>query len=378
MKNSKKTVSLLVFNNFKNDSRVLKEAISLNNAGYNVEVIAHGDKELPKQETKRNISITRISYLDRTTAGTIAKILAYFKYIILSIKITKNSDFLHCNDLNTLPIGYITKKIFRRKVKIIYDAHEYETEQDHLTGIAKKIAKISEKALIKSADKTITVSESIANEYKKLYPFIEKPTLVLNCPNYKKIDKKDLFREKFNIHKSTTIFLFQGNLSKGRGIEIIIEAFKELNNNDVAIIFMGYGSLESYIKSVSKQSKNVFFHEAVTQENLLVHTSSADFGILFYENVCLNNYYCSPNKMFEYIMAEIPVIISNLYEMKKIITKYKVGIIAEENTPQGLKKAIIEASEIDKHKTKQNLENTKQIYNWENQEKKLIELYKSL
>lgn len=378
MSKNKSKVSLLVFNNFKNDSRVLKEAVSLQEGGYIVEVIAHLDKGLDKLETLNGIQVKRVSYLDRTTAGTLTKIIAYIKFILASVRSTKETDILHCNDLNTLPISFIAKKILRRKVKVIYDAHEYETEVNHLKGLQKKLIKIEERILIKHVDQTITVSDAIAKEYKKLYPKIKTPKLVLNCPNYKTIKQQDLFRKRFNLSEDVTIFLFQGNLSSGRGIELTIKAFREIEDKNNVIVFMGYGNLEDHIIKVSEEESNIFFHEAVSQNILLDYTSSADFGILFYENSCLNHYYCSPNKMFEYIMAEIPVVISNLYEMKKIINSYEVGVIAEENTPKGLIEAITNAGNLDKEKLKISLQNTKSIYNWETQEKELLSAYSNL
>jgi glycosyltransferase involved in cell wall biosynthesis len=114
-----------------------------------------------------------------------------------------------------------------------------------------------------------------------------------------------------------TIFLYQGGLGKGRGIEILLSAFVKNSNLTQAIIFMGYGPLEKEITLLAEEHENVFFHHAVSQSDLLSFTSSADVGVLFYENNCLNHYYCSPNKMFEYLMAGIPVITSNLFEIKK-------------------------------------------------------------
>jgi glycosyltransferase involved in cell wall biosynthesis len=69
------------------------------------------------------------------------------------------------------------------------------------------------------------------DEYKKMYPKMDRPFVVLNTPNYKVIENKDLFREKFNIDKKKMIFLYQGGLSRNRGIEILLEAFKILNND---------------------------------------------------------------------------------------------------------------------------------------------------
>jgi glycosyltransferase involved in cell wall biosynthesis len=381
-------VANIVFNPFTNDSRVLKESLSLAKNGYKVEVIAHGDKDLRKIEQKEMVKVVRLSYLDRKiTKSKFKKLKIYLQWIKEVIDYTKDFDILHCNDLNTLPVGVIIKKFYNNNVKIVYDAHEFETEINGLKGFQKTLTKILEKLLIKYANKVITVSEAIANEYKKIYPLIKKPALVLNTPPYKEIAKKDIFRETFDIPKDTTIFLYQGGLSKGRGIEILLDTFKQLstvpitNNkytNTPTIVFMGYGELEELIKQASKEYKNIYFHPAVSPDILLDYTSSADFGILFYENNCLNHYYCSPNKMFEYLMAEIPVIVSNLYEMKRLTENNHIGVVAKENTPKGLKEAIQEAVKLDKEKLQRNIQRVKEVYNWENQEKVLLKLYKEL
>ena len=138
---------------------------------------------------------------------------------------------------------------------------------------------------------------------------------------------------------------------------------------------MGYGPLENTIKEEAKNQKNIYFHQAVTAKVLLDYTSSADFGIIFYENNCLNHYYCLPNKMFEYLMAGLPVIVSNLYEIRKIVENNSIGVVATENTPTGLKQAIETAQELDKNQLINNIIKLKAIYNWEEQEKVLLRIY---
>ena len=370
-----KKIANLVFNSFINDSRVLKESISLSNNNYFVEVIAHLDKGLEQQENKENFVIKRFSYLDRKiTKSKIGKLIAYFKYFKQSINYCKDHDIIHCNDLNTFPIGCIIKKFYNSKVKIVYDAHEYETEVNGLSGIQKKLVKFIEKKLIKYADKVICVSDSISKEYVRLYD-IEKPALILNTPAYKNLDKKNIFRDTFKIKNEKSIFLYQGGFDNGRGIEILLDAFKTMEMREAVIVFMGYGPLENLIKNTSDKYNNIFFHKAVSPNLLLEYTSSADFGLLFYENTCLNHYFCSPNKMFEYLMAEIPVIVSNLYEMKRLVEKNRIGVVAQKNTPNGLKKAIKEAVLLNKVELKENILKVKKIYNWEEQEKVLLKIY---
>jgi glycosyltransferase involved in cell wall biosynthesis len=370
-------VANIVFNSFTNDSRVLKESLSLAKNGYEVEVIAHGDKGLPLEESYENIKIKRLAYLDRKVTKTkFGKLKACLQYMKETVQYCKNFDILHCNDINTLPIGVIIKKFFNKNVKIIYDAHEYETETYALSGIQKKITKLSEKYLIKYADRVITVSNSIADEYVKLYNIV-KPALVLNAPPYKDVKKQDKFREKFGID-GKTIFLYQGGLSKNRGIELLLEVFKTINNSESIIVFMGYGDLEALIIEASKESDNIFFHEAVSPDILLDYTVSADFGIATIEDSCLSYHYCLPNKLFEYIMAEVPVIVSDLPEMKKVVLSNHVGVVSQSDSMKGLKEAIGKAVKLDKNQLQINLKKLKKIYNWENQEKVLLDTYKEL
>jgi len=370
-------VASFVFNPFTHDSRVLKEAISLQNAGYDITVFAHGYKDLKQEDTVQKINVKRFSYFDRTvTKNPWKKVTVYLTYAYQAASYAKSFQVLHCHDLNTLPIGVIIKAIFNRQGKVIYDAHEYETEVGRLGGLRKTLLKLFERLLIKYADKVITVSDAIADEYVRLYGIV-KPTLVLNTPVYQEIEKKDIFRDKLGIDKEQNIFLYQGGISKGRGVEILLESFAQIKQNNV-VVFMGYGPLESLVKEYAEKYENIYFHEAVSPDVLLKYTSSADFGISTIENSCLSYYYCLPNKMFEYLMAEIPVIVSNLYEMKKIVEEKQVGVVAKENSPQGLRDAVSEILKLDRKALKENIQKVKAEYNWEKQEEELIQLYKDL
>jgi glycosyltransferase involved in cell wall biosynthesis len=371
-------VANLVFNSFVNDSRVKKESESLGKHGFYVEVIGYMSKNLNPFEKNRYFNIRRFSYLDNAIGKSrVFKLKAYFLYVKKSFFYCKEFDILHCNDLHTLPIGVLIKTFLNKNVKIVYDAHEYETEVGGLKGFQKMVAKAIESLLIRYADGVITVSDSIANEYVRLYN-IEKPALVLNTPPYKEIENRDLFRESFDIRKDQIIFLYQGGLSSGRGIEILLDTFKMVDDEKSVIVFMGYGPLEDIVKQASNEFENIYFHEAVSPDILLDYTSSADFGISTIEDSCLSYRYCLPNKMFEYLMANLPVIVSNLYEMKRLVENNKIGVVAKENTPEGLSEAIKKATKLDKQDLKANIQKVKEIYNWEEQEKVLLNLYKEL
>jgi glycosyltransferase involved in cell wall biosynthesis len=371
--NGSKVVNL-VLNNFINDSRVLKTSISLHNLGFNVIVVAMYDIGVKEKEIIENIPVHRIKLKSRKwPKKKLIQVLKYLEFICKVIKLYRKVDIVHCNDLKALPIGWLIKSFFNSRAKLVYDAHEYETEMNGMTATSKYIARFVEKRCIKKVDIVITVTDMIAQEYQRIYA-IPKPYVVLNTPFYKKLDSKGLFRTNLNIEDHRLIFLYQGGLCSGRGIEVLLDVFKQLPDDKV-IIFMGYGPLERTIIDVAKEFNNIYFHPAVSPSILLNYTSSADVGISFIENCSLSDYYCLPNKLFEYIMAELPVIVSNLPEMKRLVDEREIGLVVNDKDESALMCAIksIDSDKIKKFKAA--AQKTKLIYCWENDEKVLTEIY---
>ena len=373
-----KTLVSIVTNNFKNDSRVLKESISLKSQNYNVQVVALHEKNLAQHETIHGIPVYRLKLKSKNwPKKKIIHIIKYIEFIYRAVKYCKTFDIIHCNDLDTLPIGVIIKKFINKKVKLVYDAHEYESNSIHnQSKLSIKLHYWFEKSLIKTPDAVITVSHSIADEYVKLYN-IKKPVLIFNAPHYKTIVKKNIFREKFGISSQQIIFLYQGGLYPGRGIENLLTLFKQLTSDKV-IFFMGYGPLIDLVKSAQSNYQNIYYHPTVSPIDLMNYTSSADYGLLLYENSCKNHYYCMPNKLFEYCMAEIPLLVSNLHDLSAFVREHEIGVISKDATLDNLQKAMKNLLVLDKQILLENIKQTKKLYNWETQERKLLPIYQNL
>jgi glycosyltransferase involved in cell wall biosynthesis len=238
--------------------------------------------------------------------------------------------------------------------------------------------KILERFLIKYADVLITVSKQIGKEYQRLYG-IEEPIIIYNCPWKRDITlNHDLFREKFKIRKEQIIFLYQGIVSKGRGVEILLETFSKMDTDNAVIVFMGFGPLEDEIKNYSNKFSNIYFQEAVRPPKFLDFTASADYGLSFIEDISLSDRYCLPNKLFEYINAGIPVICSNLPEMKKFVEENGIGVIAKNITIDGLKEAIIQTQNLDKLSLRRKVSDVSVDYCWEAQGLRLLKTYEKL
>ncbi|QPL47221.1 glycosyltransferase family 4 protein [Halomonas sp. A40-4] len=368
----------LVLNSFINDSRVMKTSSTLLSIGHDVQVVALHEATLEEREKVSDVRVHRIKLKSRGwSKNKLVQIIKLIEFVIRFILLYRKSDVLHCNDLNGLFVGVFCK-LTRPKIVLIYDSHEFAiNDVPNQAKFSIGLKKWLEGSLIKFAHSVITVSDSIANEYSHLYN-IPKPHLVLNCPAYYNQPKLNLFREKFDIRIDQTIFLYQGALSKGRGIELLLETFSNLDSDENVLICMGYGSLEQLIQHQARDNNTIFFHPAVTPEALLNYTSSADYGISFIEDSCLSYRYCLPNKVFEYLMSGLPVLTSNLFEMKRLVETESVGIVAESNTVEGFRQAIMDSLAQDYSAIQENVFEASKKYCWEEQEKVLKEIYNAL
>ncbi|RXI25316.1 hypothetical protein CRU89_08080 [Aliarcobacter trophiarum] len=373
----------LTHTDIKSDSRILKEMQSISTYSSKYKVSGIGvtlDEEQHKTKKDNEIDIYSINLISRkwrflpTMVRHILSLIELSsKMIFKAIKLKPN--IIHCNDTMVLPLGVIVK-IFT-KSKLIYDAHELESNRN---GLSKKLGKMTllcEKLLWKFIDKLIVVSPSISQWYN-VNIGIKDTEVIMNSPVLEDDiveNNKYYFRSKFNIPENNKIFLYIGILGEGRGIEYILNTFK--NNLDLSshLIFLGYGELKDNLLKDSENYKNIHVHDAVPHEEVVSIAKSADIGLCLIENVSLSDYYCLPNKLFEYAFAQIPILASNFPDIKQIIDSYNLGKYTELN-------------ENDIYKAIKDYENQKELVkidtsklydlSWQAQEQKLIKLYDSL
>lgn len=374
-----KTVVAITVTEISNDNRVINYTNSLALHGFKTFLVSPATSKA--QRTDYHFTPIFINLITKKLPSI--TVLNYLKFLEFLIKVFLRSkkwslEIIHANDLKGLIIAALIKKRIHSEVQIVYDAHEYETETNGLKGVQKKVYQYLEKRYIQEVHQMITVSDTIANEYVRLYG-VEQPVVLLNVPQFSfdRNRKYDLFRERFNLRIDQRIFLYQGYLMHGRGIEVLLESFNQLQDDNDVIIFMGKGILKELIKSYSYTGK-IFYHEFVDPKKYLNYTASADVGISFIEDISLSDRYCLPNKLFEYMFCGLPIICSNLPEMKKLVEEHSIGIVAKENSVAGFREAIEALNLTGLSFFKQNIPYASSIYSWSNQEKKLIKLYNQL
>ena len=374
----KKVVSL-VFNNFKNDTRVLKECQTLQKEGYYVQVVALHEGNLPIKERTWGVMVNRIHLRTRCLPKNLfGQLIKYFELNLKAGLFYQKTDIIHCNDLGPLPIAVLMKLFSVGRIKIVYDAHELETEVCGMSRIRKILSKVLEKLLIYYIDSIIVVSDSIAEWYKNQYN-LRNIHVIKNVPY--RVDRKsehsNILKETFYMQDNEILYVYQGALGNGRGIEILLNVFSKVDEKK-HIVFMGYGDLEDTIKKYENKFSNIHFHPAVKPEEIMSYAKSADVGICLIENICLSYFYSLPNKLFEYIASGLPVIVSNFPEMGKIVDENKCGwkISVDEASLIDLIESI--SNEDIKEKRDNVLLNCRSKFDWHQEERNLLKVYSHL
>jgi len=284
------------------------------------------------------------------------------------------SDLVQVHDLPALEAG--VELSAKWGVPLVYDAHELYPEQKSFSGKQRKICSEAEARLIKKADLVFAVNESIGEEMAARYQ-IEKPKTLLNAidplPEFDGQSSYDLLREKLNIGRDRRILLFQGGFSPFRNLENLIEAMVFIKNRDVVLVMMGFGAYGELLKAKAERLKllgvRIYFMAAVPQVELLQHSASADVGIIPYPHVDLNSYFCTPNKLFEFIQAGLPILANDSPELNRFVRGNGFGVTHKMDKPKDISFAIDAAfSSPELQAWKHNLIQKRSLLTWQSQE----------
>ncbi|PLX66974.1 MAG: hypothetical protein C0603_09910 [Denitrovibrio sp.] len=295
-------------------------------------------------------------------------------------------DIVHSHDLNTLIFGYRYKKKY--KTKLIYDSHELYLERnrfDSYSLLGKKIRVMVERKMIRKCDDVITVNVSIADYLADIYK-VPVPKVIMNIPSAKEPVKRDesfSIRKQLSIPDDKMILLYSGAITFNRGIDKVIMSLKY--NEDIHMVCMGYGAdkFKDDLVNTAKESGVIdrfHFFGPVPGNQVTSYAASADIGVAPIENVCLSYYFCSPNKLFEYLLAGLPVITSNFPEMSRLVDEFGIGLTFDPSSPEDIARTIKEALVSEEIRSNV-ISKTREViskYCWENEEKKLINMYEVL
>ena len=357
-----KKIIVSITNDISTDQRVEKVCNTLLNAGY--EILLIGKKNENSKPLERNYSTKRISVFFKKGILFYAEFNLKLFFILLFTK----KNMLLANDLDTLLPNYLVSLLQRKK--IVYDSHELFPEIPELVNrpFAKKIWTVLEKTILPKLKNTYTVCNSIAAFYNDKYATDFKA--IINLPTKKTIVKTTF---PFN-YTDEKIILYQGAINVGRGLELMIETMSFLENCIFVIIGDGdiFESLKE--KAITKNlTHKVYFLGRKNPKELHKITPLANLGISIEEDLGLNYRFALPNKIFDYIQANVPILVSDLPEMKSVVLNYNVGEIVTNRDPKKLAHQIENLLKKDFSIT---LQKAKETLIWEHQEELLLSIFK--
>jgi glycosyltransferase involved in cell wall biosynthesis len=367
-------VVYIILNSLEFDSRARLEIDTIGGMGHEMEIIATVGGE---SDNYRGFPIHRIK---QYTWPSRKVRFAQFNYRTALIGTKLKADIYHAVDLDVLSGAYWAA--IKTGGKLVYEARELYTELEPLRGRRTVTAFWTglEKRLIHKANRIITINDSLAGELVSRYG-INKPAIIRNVagkiPDLSPVD----LRGKFNIPENRRIILYQGVLRGGQGLLYQLEIMRYLDN--AVMLFLGRGPIEDDIRERSAEygiEDKIILGGRVPPSELANYTASADAGILLMEDVALNNRLALPQKLFQYLSAGIPQIVSPMPEISRFVKGENSGIVVPFGDPQRAAEEIsgFFSDNFRYTEAKKNCTISAEKNNWENESAKLIEVYREL
>ena len=375
------------------NARALKQLRSLASAGYEVQVLHPGgnapDVPLPKGVSALKVPIP---------VGSGPKWFKEVNEVFRRHMMTFRPSVFHASDLYVFSAARAASR--KTGAYLTYDAREYYPHVAGTTGKpwARWWWARTERKNIRHADAVFTVSDSIADALKRDYG-IPRPLLVQNTPDvvepeiaplrnivsgpgagadsgngaradasteitrpsatqptqtqptqtHTTQDRATQARTTQPAHDirklinagDTPVMVHLGQMKRGRGGAQLIAALAYAPT--AHLVFLGFGSESDALKTLASESpyhSHVHFLDPVPPDEVREVIASCDIGITMLEDICLNHRYALPNKLFDYIHAGLPILASNLDEVRRIIHRYDIGMTTDASNPEQIGRAM--------------------------------------
>tara|TARA_B110000438_G_C15768084_1_gene630561 strand:- start:193 stop:1299 length:1107 start_codon:yes stop_codon:yes gene_type:complete len=318
-----KNIAIVFLGDFFYDARCINMALSLKKQ-YTVFVFC------PYQEIHSHKSFDKINFVQIQLSHR--GIFRYWEHFYQTLRALNQYSFdtIVAGDLYSLASAVYAKQ----KKHILYDCREiYSALAAHqYRPMHRCLLSLYEKYFLKYVNKVLVTAETDLNYLKKKYSRYTNLDwqIIYNYPaNYSPQIKQNLHKY-YRIPSDNKIILYQGVISRGRGIGQLIKLIEKTNIYSAVIV--GGGTYKQYYADYALSlniSHRVHFVDKVPYLKLFEYTAACDVGWSVIGGNTLSYKFALPNKLFEYLLSNLPVVASNLPNLKKIIKNYSVGELVD-------------------------------------------------
>lgn len=299
--------------------------------------------------------------------------------------VRRRAVIYHGHDITGAFPAYLAARLTR--AKFVYDAHELEADRAGPLEKSRWLRSLQLfflRRLLRRADHVICASESRADIMLAEYGVRERPTPILNVtPRAGMPELSGEIRLPNGVGlNGKKVVLYQGTLAPGRGLDRVVAALARLDESIVLMILGDGGTFHDLIRQSDREGTRgrLIMVGRVPADSLVAYMRLAHVGLAIYRNVCRNNYYCAPNKVFEYASVGLPVVGPNFPDVEKLLRESGIGRTFDPEDSTSIADAIRDV--LSSPQRYQSMRAAalalKETVNWEREEEKLLSIYARL
>ncbi len=392
-----KKVCLITTGHISSNPRLLKEASSLSNAGYEIHIVFTQYLEYLVAEDFKilythpdwkysNFLWTPIKKTLRLKTALVQKITKWIYPVIrlneliinrnynwqLRRAIEIKADLYIAHNLGALPVAVNAAKA--NKTKCGFDAEDFHRNEisDDVNSFDVRLKKQIEDKYLEELDYLTAASPLIANAYRGLYPQLN-PVVINNVFEIRN-------QPKINTNKNNglKLFWFSQTIGRSRGLEDIISALNQIENPLIELHLLGKLSVEDAKYFNKLANFEIRYHKPISPTQIFNLASDFDLGLALELNIPLNRNICLTNKIFTYLVSGLAILASNtkaqerfLQENNNIGELYQTGNVSM--LADIITKLFNDRELLNEYK-RNALELAESKYNWELEKEKIIKI----
>lgn len=365
------------------DARVWKEARSLSSAGYDVRLLGcyYGEKR-PATRSDGGIDVFEVSLGSRSDRASVLRRARSLARLWTEILRTP-ARIYHAHNVHVAPPAWLASRL--RRAALVYDAHELYGEVTNGSFLARITAfteRRLERFIVERSDGVVTTNPSRADRLRERHG--ERQIVVLgNVPRV----VADVVPLDPGYPRGRAVLLYQGGIyAEGRAFRPTIQALAELNGVDLVVLGFGRQRDLDLIRRWSEQAHvadRVHLLPPRPFQDLVRTAAAATIGLVPIAPLRTNEYLGDTNKLFEYLMGGLPVVASDLPEIRRVVTAGDpdVGELFDPASPESIAeavRAVLRDPDLYRRRREEARRLALELFNWDVEERRLLALYGSL